>query len=378
MVMTGRPRAQGDPPNDTRKSNTLGQSDGLDGGTGRDAGGALIAAHADGLDGGTGRDAGGALIAAHADGLDVTRNVGSPNADAFHTAVNPNADVVHTARPGNSEGHAVATNRGGRPRTIITSLCEFSRRMQTSLYGRFPVVVHWVQRRHDHASRETIPLTATFWEFESTWLRASLRVRPRKLPLVGLATLLNTTVALGLYYVMSTDEPSTDPATKAVFASALGASKSDIEAGTPTSGEGNGKPRSTSVDGPVHDPLQSASLSQNDTRSGTPAAPSRALEPPPSTIDDGVPTYVYRPAVVHLTHLALRRAQRCDPLGHAVGTARVFVTFAANGTVSAARLEDEPLASAPVSRCILHHARSIRIHRFDGAPFTFATSITMR
>lgn len=93
---------------------------------------------------------------------------------------------------------------------------------------------------------------------------------------------------------------------------------------------------------------------------------------------DAIPSYASRPAVIHLTGIAMRRAQGCHPRGHAVGTALVFVTFDPNGTVSAARLEGEPLASAPVSRCILDHARSIRIPRFHGEPFTYSQSVTLR
>lgn len=94
--------------------------------------------------------------------------------------------------------------------------------------------------------------------------------------------------------------------------------------------------------------------------------------------EDALPSYASRPAVIHLTGLAMRRAQGCHPRGHAVGTARVFVTFDPKGTVSAARLEGEPLKSAPVSRCILDHARSIRIPRFHGEPFTFSQNVTLR
>ncbi|HMA96116.1 MAG TPA: hypothetical protein VKP30_25695 [Polyangiaceae bacterium] len=101
--------------------------------------------------------------------------------------------------------------------------------------------------------------------------------------------------------------------------------------------------------------------------------------PQPSALDvDGIPSYVFKPALIHLTGIAIRRAEHCDPRGHAVGTARVLITFAPNGTVSHVKLEGEPIAGAPVSRCILHHARSIRIAKFNGNAFTYATQITMR
>jgi hypothetical protein len=61
-----------------------------------------------------------------------------------------------------------------------------------------------------------------------------------------------------------------------------------------------------------------------------------------------------------------------------VGTAQVYVTFAPNGRVVAARLEGEPLASAPVARCLLDQARSISLPKFEGEPFTIRQTITLR
>lgn len=103
-------------------------------------------------------------------------------------------------------------------------------------------------------------------------------------------------------------------------------------------------------------------------------------EAPPARVSNGedIPDYVAKANVQLMTDLALRRAQRCHPEGHAVGTAQVFITFAPNGSVTNARLEGEPVASAPVGRCILDHARSIRIAKFEGAGFTYVKSLIMR
>jgi hypothetical protein len=93
--------------------------------------------------------------------------------------------------------------------------------------------------------------------------------------------------------------------------------------------------------------------------------------------DDTIPDYVSKSTLILVTDVAIRRAQRCHPHGHAAGTARLFMTFAPNGSVSDIRIEGEPVASAPVAGCILSRARSIRIAKFEGAPFTYAKSITM-
>ncbi len=118
------------------------------------------------------------------------------------------------------------------------------------------------------------------------------------------------------------------------------------------------------------------------SRDPSPAAfPSARLATGPAgstTIDETIPDYVSKPAVSYLTGVAIRRAQRCHPRGHAVGTAQLFITFAPNGYVSEARLEGEPLQSAPVASCILDQARSIRMPKFEGAPFTYVRTITMR
>jgi hypothetical protein len=98
----------------------------------------------------------------------------------------------------------------------------------------------------------------------------------------------------------------------------------------------------------------------------------------PSSEDFEIPSYVSAPVVLHRARVAVRRAERCHPHGHAVGTAQVYVTFGPNGRVVAARLEGEPLASAPVARCLLDQARSISLPKFKGEPFTIRQTITLR
>lgn len=126
---------------------------------------------------------------------------------------------------------------------------------------------------------------------------------------------------------------------------------------------------------PAADPSSESVRKASATKPSAESAESAALSPPTS---NELPDYVAKANVQAMTDLALRRAQRCHPNGHAVGTVQVFVTFAPNGSVTNARLEGEPVASAPVGRCILDYARSIRIAKFNGASFTYSKSLTMR
>ena len=74
----------------------------------------------------------------------------------------------------------------------------------------------------------------------------------------------------------------------------------------------------------------------------------------------------------------LGRAERCHQGGRATGTAQVILTFQPDGKVSEVRIEGEPIASAPVASCIIAHAQSIILPRFEGEPFTYRHSITLR
>ncbi len=104
-----------------------------------------------------------------------------------------------------------------------------------------------------------------------------------------------------------------------------------------------------------------------------PAAPAVA-----ATDESEIPSTVNARTVLARTAVALRRAERCHPWGHAVGSADVFVTFAPRGRVVAARIEGEPLASAPVARCILERVQSVKIPAYKGEQFTLRQKITLR
>lgn len=113
-----------------------------------------------------------------------------------------------------------------------------------------------------------------------------------------------------------------------------------------------------------------------------PAAPSApAAATAPSAANDGpgaLPAYVSEPGVRFLTRVAVQRAERtCHRRGRAVGKAQVFATFMPNGRVSQARVEGEPIESAPVSRCIKDQLYAVVIPKFTGAPFTVSEPITL-
>jgi hypothetical protein len=74
----------------------------------------------------------------------------------------------------------------------------------------------------------------------------------------------------------------------------------------------------------------------------------------------------------------VRRAEECHLGGRAVGEARAFLTFQPNGRVSDARLEGEPVASAPVAKCVLNNLRAIVIRPYEGPPFTHIAEVELR
>ncbi len=98
----------------------------------------------------------------------------------------------------------------------------------------------------------------------------------------------------------------------------------------------------------------------------------------PAASSFAIPSYVSEKVVLGRTEIQLRKAEACHPGGRAVGKAQVFLTFKPDGHVSEARIEGEPIASAPVAACILEHMRSTYVPKFDGAPFTIRQSIRLR
>lgn len=98
------------------------------------------------------------------------------------------------------------------------------------------------------------------------------------------------------------------------------------------------------------------------------------LAQPVSTVPDTVNVA----SVQHRTRLSMVRAEKCHLGGRATGTATVMITFGPKGVVTDAAVVGEPIASAPVSTCLLTYARSVVLPEYDGAPFTVAYPITLR
>jgi hypothetical protein len=99
-----------------------------------------------------------------------------------------------------------------------------------------------------------------------------------------------------------------------------------------------------------------------------------AEAPPPSQ-----PVAHYDEVVLkQVVRWALRNAGECHKEGRAVGTAELFITFEPSGKVSEARLVGEPVASAPVARCVLDYARTIMLPPFEGPAFTVSRTLTLR
>jgi hypothetical protein len=87
---------------------------------------------------------------------------------------------------------------------------------------------------------------------------------------------------------------------------------------------------------------------------------------------------IYEATVVNPTlDQLVKRVTLCHLGGRAGGTALLTLAFTNDGRVSDARLEGEPIASAPVSRCILAHAKALSLPGFKGEAFEVTRSITL-
>lgn len=74
----------------------------------------------------------------------------------------------------------------------------------------------------------------------------------------------------------------------------------------------------------------------------------------------------------------ITNAEACHRAGRPSGSAQATLTFGPAGKVLRAELEGEPIASAPVSKCILSFLRSMMIPAFSGPEFTITRQITLR
>jgi hypothetical protein len=70
-------------------------------------------------------------------------------------------------------------------------------------------------------------------------------------------------------------------------------------------------------------------------------------------------------------------ARACRKDDGPTGSARVKVTFAPSGNVSAANVEGPPFAGTPVGGCIAAAFRSAHVPPFDGAPRTVTKTVSI-
>jgi hypothetical protein len=150
----------------------------------------------------------------------------------------------------------------------------------------------------------------------------------------------------------------------------------------------NARRASTDSQGPAVAPGV-ASAARPASAASAPAAPEKPAEKATSGPEPASTASVAQPAsdmpggldreiVLQRVRSVLATAAHCHEGGRATGTATVVLTFDGKGRVSDARIEGEPIASAPVAGCILTYARSILIPKFSGSPFTLREPITLR
>jgi hypothetical protein len=77
-------------------------------------------------------------------------------------------------------------------------------------------------------------------------------------------------------------------------------------------------------------------------------------------------------------HWGISNAEECHKGGRPAGTVKAVLTFGPAGKILQAQLEGEPIASNPVSKCILSFLRSMMIPAFTGPEFTITREITLR
>jgi hypothetical protein len=119
-------------------------------------------------------------------------------------------------------------------------------------------------------------------------------------------------------------------------------------------------------------PAEKLHAVEEQVRLAAPALVAEAAPPDP-------PAAYYDQAVLkQVLRWALRNSEECHKEGRAAGSAELFITFEPSGTVSEAKLVGEPIASAPVARCVLDYARAILLPPFDGPAFTVSRTLTLR
>jgi hypothetical protein len=123
--------------------------------------------------------------------------------------------------------------------------------------------------------------------------------------------------------------------------------------------------------------IDTASAASAGTAPGTGGAGAEVV-PAGSATNSTIPPGVDQTRLQYLMQLAIKKAEQCHLGGRAVGTAQVFASFGTDGRVADVRLEGEPIASAPVATCVINKIKAVLIKPYEGAPFVYETTLTLR
>lgn len=137
-------------------------------------------------------------------------------------------------------------------------------------------------------------------------------------------------------------------------------------------------PKKSVAPRPPKTSVASAAPVPAEPRTPAAATPAAKEQDPVTEADPQTPPGLDAAVADFRIELALRKARQCHRGGRATGTSRVIMTFDPKGTVQEARLEGEPIASAPVGTCILTIMSGVVLPKFEGDPVTIEREITLR
>jgi hypothetical protein len=107
-----------------------------------------------------------------------------------------------------------------------------------------------------------------------------------------------------------------------------------------------------------------------------PGAVEPTADPSAADVPSPAPGYDTRELNARVRQM-IRLASNCHKGGRARGTATLSVRVSPSGYVSEVSLVGEPIASAPVSGCILAYARALRLKPFDGPSIEISRELTL-
>lgn len=131
-------------------------------------------------------------------------------------------------------------------------------------------------------------------------------------------------------------------------------------------------------------PVEAAGLVENlATNPEAAPVPSSAPEqervpPPRAEVHASAASGYDQEALSRVLEWGVQKSEKCHRQGRVLGTVRAAVTFGPDGKVRNARLDGEPIASAPVGQCIRATLHWMVIPPFSGPKFTVTREITLR